>query len=264
MLTYVILLNFAHPVHIIQTTWINTLFTSIHLQNIYFNSFLFALANLPGNVLSIVYSDRWGRKRMLVGSLLGAAGGLSLFAMIVYSGDAQSKSSSLGIVLSACMFQMFSIVSWNAIDILSSESFPTIVRSAGMGVCTGCGRFGGIFAQFVNARLMATTGDEDVTASASVLIVAALSLILGAGMPMMLERDKMQIELKDDIYDEKTITKKINVSLGCIGGKQHQKDHLSDDEFDNKDFRLPNRSQKEELVREDSDYRSLREESFLL
>ena len=203
---------------------------------------------------------------MLVGSLIGAAGGLSLFAMIVYSGDAQSKSSSLGIVLSACMFQMFSIVSWNAIDILSSESFPTIVRSFGMGVCTGCGRFGGIFAQFVNARLMATTGDdaEGETASASVLIVAALSLIFGAGMPMMLERDKMQIELKDDIYDEKTITKKINVSLGCIGGKHHQKDHLSDDEFDNKDFRLPNRSQKEELVREDSDYRSLREESFLL
>ena len=33
------------------TTWINSLFVAVHLQNLYLNSFLFALATLPGNII---------------------------------------------------------------------------------------------------------------------------------------------------------------------------------------------------------------------
>ena len=47
------------------TTWINRLFVAVHLQNLYLNSFLFALANLPGNIICIKYSDKWGRKIMV-------------------------------------------------------------------------------------------------------------------------------------------------------------------------------------------------------
>lgn len=106
------------------TTWINSLFVAIHLQNLYFNSFLFALSSLPGNIVSILYSDKWGRKRMLVGSLVGAAGSLFGFAiLLVYFGgnDEQDNTSWLRadtIVFFACTFQMFSIVSWNTIDII--------------------------------------------------------------------------------------------------------------------------------------------------
>jgi hypothetical protein len=32
-------------------TWINSLFVAVHLQNLFLNSFLFALANLPGNII---------------------------------------------------------------------------------------------------------------------------------------------------------------------------------------------------------------------
>ena len=233
------------------TTWINTLFTSIHLQNIYFNSFLFALANLPGNLLSIIYADRWGRKRMLVWSLIAAALGLACFAILVYY-DSQSKSL---IVLSACIFQMFSIVSWNAIDILTGEMFPTCVRSAGMGICTAFGRFGGIFSQFVNAHLMAGAGNGG-KASSSVLIVACGTLLIGAAMPMLLEKDNTQKELKDDIPDE-TVNKR-SITLGCMG---KGKDHMSDDEIDN-NFKLRNRGSSED--NEDTGYQSLRQETFLL
>ena len=226
------------------TTWINTLFTSIHLQNIYFNSFLFALANLPGNFISLIYADRWGRKRMLVWSLIAAALGLGCFAILVYY-DSQSKSF---IVLAACIFQMFSIVSWNAIDILTGEMFPTCVRSAGMGICTAFGRFGGIFSQFVNAHLMAGAGNsEGSTASSSVLIVATGTLLVGAAMPMLLEKDNTQKELKDDIPDE-TVNKR-SITLGCMG---KGKDHSSDDEIEKR-----NQDQ-------DTGYQSLRQETFLL
>jgi len=216
------------------TTWINTIFVKVHLQNVYFNAFLFALANLPGNIVSIMYSDKWGRKGMLVGSLIGAAGGLVVFAILVYSGDTEEQSNSTtrtyGIVLSACAFQMFSIVSWNAIDILTGELFPTRVRSAGMGVCTACGRFAAMFAQFVNARLMMTGGDQGSAAPASVLVVAASTLLVGAGTTLFLERDMALGELKDEIT-EGTTSKK-SVPLGCLSKTKGQKDHVSDDEVD--------------------------------
>mmetsp|Transcript_5655 Transcript_5655/g.12853 ORF Transcript_5655/g.12853 Transcript_5655/m.12853 type:complete len:635 (+) Transcript_5655:32-1936(+) len=239
------------------TTWINTLFVEIHLQNIYFNSFLFALANLPGNFISLMYSDRFGRKRMLVGSLIGAAGGLAAFAILAYWGDAgddndkdgpssQSTSNArmYGIVLSACIFQMFSIVSWNTIDILTGELFPTRVRSAGMGACTACGRFGAMFAQLVNARLMMAGGGEGSVASASVLVVAASTLLMAAGMPMFLERDMALGELKDEITEEATNSK--SVTLGCIAKIKGQKDHLSDDEME--DLGLRNRLNEEAFL----------------
>ncbi|KAL9181556.1 hypothetical protein ACHAXT_010361 [Thalassiosira profunda] len=204
------------------TTWINTLFVEVHLENIYFNSFLFALANLPGNIISILYSDRWGRKRLLVWSLLGASGGLAVFALLVYWGG----GGTFGIVLSACIFQMLSIVSWNAIDILSGELFPTRVRSAGMGVCTASGRFGAMLAQFVNAKLLMAGGGEG-GASASVLVVAASTLLVGAGMPLFLERDMALGELIDDIAAESS-----SPSTQLTLGMKSQKIHLSDDETD--------------------------------
>ena len=240
------------------TTWINTIFVANDLQNIYFNSFLFALANLPGNVISIVYSDRWGRKRMLVGSLIGAAGGLSTFAILVYGGDENfsSKARTYGIVLSACIFQMFSIISWNAIDILTGELFPTRVRSGGMGICTACGRFAAMFAQFVNAQLMMAGSGNGVP----VLIVASSTVLVGAVMPMYL--DEMALgELKDEILDVPSTIG--NVPLGCISrsSERGHKAHMSDEDETIKDFAGINEY---ESIQEDSKYQSLRQETFLL
>lgn len=252
------------------TTWINTLFHAIHLQNIYFNSFLFALANLPGNIASILYSDRFGRNRMLVGSLIGAAGGLTGFAFLVHGNgtaadngeddDSKFNARTFGIVLFACIFQMFSIISWNTIDIMTGELFPTSVRSAGMGICTACGRFGAMFAQFVFARLMMAGNSEGEVASVYILVVAASSLLIGAGMPMFLQRDMTMGQLQDELSEP---TKSRFVTLGCINNA-FPKDHLSDDEVDNT-AGLQNRSMNEyDSIQAESRHRTLEEEDFLL
>ena len=239
--------------------------------------------------MSMLYSDKWGRKRMLVGSLVGAAGSLMLFAFVVYLGNGDdvgggggsdsfrllnevttdqqgqefstTTSTSLAsitsdlrrytIVLFACTFQMFSIVSWNSIDILSGELFPTRVRSAGMGICTASGRMGAMIAQFVNARLMNGNGggggdnsggenvgiggkDEGVLASSWVLAVAATSLLLGAVMPLLLESDMTGGELKDEVLNGDGGGSGVRMvgSIGCGGRRKGQKEHLSDDEID--------------------------------
>lgn len=207
------------------TTWINTLFVAIQLENLYFNSFLFALATLPGNIVSLVYSDKYGRKTMLIGSLLGAACGLGIFATAVYAGSRQENddhSASISpvrtfvIVLCACAFQAFGTISWNTIDIVTAEMFPTNVRSAGMGVCTATGRLGGILSQYVNASLIV---DDTGAGAAWVLVVASISLICGAGMPLALDRDMVMEELRDDAIEDST---------ECCPRKRE--DHESDEE----------------------------------
>jgi len=237
------------------TTWINSIFTAIHLENLYLNSFLFALANLPGNVISVMYADRWGRRRMLVGSLIGAAGGLALFAMLVFAGDNDSitKKRTWGIVLSACIFQMFSIISWNAVDIVTGEQFPTRVRSGGMGACTACGRFGAMFAQFVNAHLMMAGSGNGV----SVLIVASSTLLLGALMPMLL--DEMALGALKDETDVvfPTSRRPSSMPLNCRNG---HKDHMSDTDEGEKDSTGLNDS----FGSIDSKYQSVQQENYLL
>ena len=206
------------------TTWINTLFVQIQLESIFFNSFLFALATLPGNIITLIYSDKYGRKTILIGSLVGAACGLVLFAITVYAGGGQMKDEQVSshartflIVLCACAFQAFGTMSWNVIDILSGELFPTNVRSAGMGLCTASGRLGGIFAQHVNANLI---GDKS-TGAVWVLVIASIALIFGAGMPLILDRDMTMEELKDDVVDS---------SGDCCNIKRHS-DEANDSSF---------------------------------
>jgi len=184
------------------TTWINTLFVQIQLENLYTSSFLFALATLPGNIVTLLYSDKVGRKKILIGSLIGASCGLVMFAITVYAGGARddkgeqvsSTARTFVILCATCAFQAFGTMSWNVIDILSSELFPTSVRSAGMGLCTATGRLGGILAQCVNANLIDDT-------PVRVLVIASISLLFGSGAPLILERDMTMEELKDDVLD---------------------------------------------------------------
>jgi VNT family MFS transporter (synaptic vesicle glycoprotein 2) len=155
-------------------TWINTLFVAVHLENVYFNAFLFALSNLPGNILSALLMDRVKRSTMLVGSVLCAAGGLFSFAFFA----AASTLNAPGIVVSACIFQCFTASAWNTIDCMTSELFPTSVRSTGMGVCAASGRVGAMVAQFINGALVANP--------VRLLLVASMTLLLGATTPCLL------------------------------------------------------------------------------
>jgi MFS family permease len=165
-------------------TWINRLFVQVHLENVYFNALLFALANLPGNIFSAVLMDRIGRNTMLVSSILAAAAGLVSFAFFANAtnsgGNVEPSTHALGIVMSACAFQCFTIAAWNTIDCMTSELFATTVRATGMGICAASGRIGALVAQLINGVL--------VENPVQLLLVASLTLLLGAMTPCLLPK----------------------------------------------------------------------------
>lgn len=181
-------------------TWINTLFKEVHLENVYFNALLFSASNLPGNLLSAYFMDKTGRASLLTGSVLAAALSLVAFAYVAAVRDNHQDESggvvttthtvsATWIVVAACSFQCFTIAAWNAIDVLTSELFPTAVRSTGMGVCSASGRIGALLAQLVNGVL--------VSHPVRLLLTAATALLLGSLTPAFLPADQTGRPVQD-------------------------------------------------------------------
>ncbi|KAL7573054.1 hypothetical protein ACA910_018744 [Epithemia clementina (nom. ined.)] len=188
------------------STWINTLFAEVHLQNIYLNALIFASSSFPGNVLSIFLLDTCGRSTVLTGSLLSAAMSLVAFAYIAYvdakddddyNKDANNNNkggSSLPkslIVLSACAFQCCAVIAWNTLAVLTPELYPTSVRNSGMALCGASGRVGAMVAQIFIAFT--------VHKPSRMLSIAAATVLFGALSPFcFLPPDKTRQTVDDD------------------------------------------------------------------
>ena len=135
-----------------------------HLQD----SFLVAASNLPGNLLSALLMDRIGRKAILTGSLLCACAAAIGF---------RYATTEVTVVLAACMLNAVSTCSWNSLDCLSTESFPTGLRTTALGLLAAMGRLGSITGQFVFGSLVDGHTSELLVLSGVVLASGALASI---------------------------------------------------------------------------------------
>ncbi|DBA01383.1 TPA: hypothetical protein N0F65_007280 [Lagenidium giganteum] len=129
------------------STWITKLFETAGLSNPFANAFLFAGANLPGNVISLYLIDIIGRRKLLSGSFFASALCTLLFAF-------QLGGSATIIVLVSCLFNACTTAAWNAFGVMSTESFPLEVRTTGIAMVNCSNRIGAIVAQFVNGFLV--------------------------------------------------------------------------------------------------------------
>nr|KAF6316633.1 synaptic vesicle glycoprotein 2A [Pipistrellus kuhlii] len=86
---------------------------------VYFVSFLGTLAVLPGNIVSALLMDKIGRLRMLAGSSVMSC--ISCF----FLSFGNSESAMIALL---CLFGGVSIASWNALDVLTVELYPSDKR----------------------------------------------------------------------------------------------------------------------------------------
>lgn len=199
-----------------MSTWISTLFEDVGIGNPYAAAFIFAMANLPGNIISLLYIEVYGRRWLLsVGMCL--AGGSAL-------GFAFDTTMPVVVVLCASLFNAFSVIGWNSLDCLSGifapnkyhfeiivrrllyldthtncsvvflstkvECFPTHVRTSAMGVLAAGGRLGAISAQFVNGSL-----EKNIPL---LLFVTSACTIIGGLSAWMLPYDTVGRSLSED------------------------------------------------------------------
>ncbi|KTF85824.1 hypothetical protein cypCar_00045748 [Cyprinus carpio] len=86
---------------------------------VYMEGFVTAASNLPGNIFTILLMDRIGGKILLSVSLLVS----SLSVFVIYMVETKTQS-----LIVSCVFSGVSVVSWNALDVLGTELYPTQLR----------------------------------------------------------------------------------------------------------------------------------------
>lgn len=154
-------------------TWISNIYKDVGLSNPFADSFIFSLANLPGNLISIVFVEKYGRRSLLCWGMCLAAICSVLFAF--------NYTNSLYVVIFSSLFNAFSTTGWNSLDCLSVESFPTVVRTSAMGLLAASGRLGSITAQFVFGSL-----EKNITL---LLAITSLSMFFGGISSLLLPKD---------------------------------------------------------------------------
>jgi MFS family permease len=80
------------------------LFEDVGIGNVYASAFIFALANLPGNIVSILYVEQIGRRRLLFYGMV--------LAGISTVGFALGTAVPAVVVISATLFNAFSVAGW--------------------------------------------------------------------------------------------------------------------------------------------------------
>ncbi|GAB1605772.1 vesicle glycoprotein 2C-like isoform X2 [Argonauta hians] len=145
--------------------------------DIYFDGFLTAASNMPGNILSVLIVDRIGRTFLLVISMVTS--GVSVFLIWFVKTKLQS------LVLS-CFFGGISVVGWNSLDIISGEIYPTHLRSTGLGVQTTVLRIGAIIGNFVFGILINAQCAIPMLLTSGLLIFGGL---LGMKLPDLTGKD---------------------------------------------------------------------------
>ncbi|XP_051545165.1 synaptic vesicle glycoprotein 2B-like isoform X2 [Myxocyprinus asiaticus] len=145
---------------------------------VYMEGFVTAASNLPGNIFTILVMDKIGGKILLSVSLMVSS--VSVFVIYVV----KTKSQSL---LVSCVFSGVSVISWNALDVVGTELYPTQLRSSALGFFTGVGRVAAIMGNVVFGQLV------DSNCAVPLLLVSAL--LLAGGLAALRLPQTKQTEL---------------------------------------------------------------------
>ncbi|XP_072020579.1 synaptic vesicle glycoprotein 2C-like isoform X2 [Amphiura filiformis] len=131
---------------------------------IYTDAFYTSLANLPGNLITIILMDVVGRKAILCSSLV--LSGVGVFFIYLVKTRTQ-------VLIMSCLFSGISVMAWNAISVLGVEMYPTSIRGTALGFQSVSNRIGAIFGNLIFGALI------DTNCAIPILTVAAMLAIGG-------------------------------------------------------------------------------------
>lgn len=132
---------------------------------VYFINFLGTLAVLPGNIVSALLMDKIGRLSMLGGSMV--LSGISCF--FLWFGTSESM-----MIFMLCLYNGLSISAWNSLDVVTTESFPTVRRGTGFGFCNALCKLAAVLGNLIFGSLVGITKAIPILMASTVLVGGGL------------------------------------------------------------------------------------------
>jgi MFS transporter, putative metabolite:H+ symporter len=168
-------------------TWLPAVFVERGLPPLqtYQNTFILALAQLPGFFSAAYLIERWGRRNTLAIYLL--ASGVATFLFAIVTGFS-------GLLGSAILMSFFSLGAWGALYAWTPELYPTEIRTTGMGWASGMARVAGVLSPTLGGILVAL-------ALVNALSLWAAAFAIGGLVVFLLGVETKKQALSDTVSD---------------------------------------------------------------
>jgi len=125
--------------------WMPSVFREEYEYNAYAYTFFLVAMQMPGYFSAAWLVERWGRKPTLATYLAASALFTFLWAMV----------DSVGLVLlSAGLMSFFALGAWATLYTYTPETYPTTLRTTGMGSASGWARVGAFAAPYAGGVLL--------------------------------------------------------------------------------------------------------------
>ncbi|XP_069033334.1 solute carrier family 22 member 15 isoform X1 [Embiotoca jacksoni] len=112
----------------------------------YVNVAMYGLVELPAYPLCMYFINKhWAGRRKSMAGFLGLAGAACFCTMLI----PENTGTLLSITSLALLGKLMVSAAFNIAYVYTSELYPTVIRNAGLGVCSMSCRVGGILAPFV-------------------------------------------------------------------------------------------------------------------
>jgi MFS transporter, putative metabolite:H+ symporter len=141
----------------------------MELGQVYRNTVILALAQVPGYLLAAYLVDRIGRRWTLALYLWGSAAASFLFVSATTSGAVLATSSLLSFSL---------LGAWGALYVFTPELYPTDARTTGMGWTSAMARLASIFAPTVGGALLGYSLGAALSVYAAFFVIGGAAAIM--------------------------------------------------------------------------------------
>ncbi|NDJ52109.1 MAG: MFS transporter [Chloroflexi bacterium] len=149
----------------------------------YQNTFILALAQLPGYFSAAYLVERWGRKRTLTIYLLFSGAFTFVFALV---------NDLPLIVTAASLMTFFTLGAWGVLYAYTPELYPTEIRATGMGAASGMTRVAGAIAPIIAGFLLPLS-------LVAPLALFAVAFLVGAGAVFFFGQETQNVPLEETV-----------------------------------------------------------------
>jgi putative MFS transporter len=152
-------------------TWLPQAFVAQGFSSLqtYQNTFLLALAQVPGYFSAAYLIERLGRRNTLGLYLLASGVFTFLFAIVTGFG---------GLLASAMLMSFFALGAWAALYAWTPESYPTEIRTTGMGWASGMARVAGVITPTLGGILFGFALVSALSLWAAAFVVGGITVFL--------------------------------------------------------------------------------------
>lgn len=131
---------------------------------------LISLAGVPGFITAAFLLEKWGRKPVMIATLLGSA------VMAYFYGTASDITI---IIIFGLLMQFFMFGMWSVLYAYTPELYPTHARATGSGFASSIGRIGALLGPLIVGYLVTNVGQTGVFAmAAGSFVIAALAVFI--------------------------------------------------------------------------------------